>query len=238
MIIEHWLSVGAGVFLVGMVLYGHYRGFLKQCVSLGALILTIIIVKIATPYMTGFMKDNPSIRQSAANVILNISGWEEPSTQETELPSAQRRAIEQLNLPQSVKDVLLENNNSEIYKLLGVEKFAEYVSMYLADMLINAVASIILFLVVYILIHLIVRWLDLIARLPILYGLNHIAGALLGLAQGLLFLWVAGFILNLFSATPMGKMLEEQVYASPWLTFLYRYNLINLLLGGIVKGIF
>ena len=105
-------------------------------------------------------------------------------------------------------------------------------------MLINAIASIVLFLAVYILIHLIVRWLDLIARLPILYGLNHIAGALMGLAQGLLFLWVAGFILNLFSATPLGKMLEEQVYASTWLTFLYRYNLINFVLGGIVRGIF
>ena len=42
--IDNWLSVGAGVFLVGMVLYGHYRGFLKQCVSLGALILTIVTV--------------------------------------------------------------------------------------------------------------------------------------------------------------------------------------------------
>lgn len=238
MMIDNWLSVGAGVFLVGMVLYGHYRGFLKQCVSLGALILTIVIVKMATPYMTGFIKDNPSIRQSAANVILNISGWKEPSQEETQLPSSQRLLIEGLNLPQSVKDALLENNNSEIYKMLGVDQFAEYISMYLADMLINAIASIVLFLAVYILIHLVVRWLDLIARLPILYGLNHIAGALLGLAQGLLFLWVAGFILNLFSATPMGKMLEEQVYASTWLTFLYRYNLINLILGGIVKGIF
>ena len=238
MMIDNWLSVGAGVFLVGMVLYGHYRGFLKQCVSLGALILTIVIVKMATPYMTGFIKDNPSIRQSAANVILNISGWEEPSPEETQLPSSQRLLIEGLNLPQSVKDALLENNNSEIYKMLGVDQFAEYISMYLADMLINAIASIVLFLAVYILIHLIVRWLDLIARLPILYGLNHIAGALMGLAQGLLFLWVAGFILNLFSATPLGKMLEEQVYASTWLTFLYRYNLINFVLGGIVRGIF
>ena len=188
--------------------------------------------------MTGFIKDNPSIRQSAANVILNISGWEEPSQEETQLPSSQRLLIEGLNLPQSVKDALLENNNSEIYKMLGVDQFAEYISMYLADMLINAIASIVLFLAVYILIHLIVRWLDLIARLPILYGLNHIAGALMGLAQGLLFLWVVGFILNLFSATPLGKMLEEQVYASTWLTFLYRYNLINFVLGGIVRGIF
>ena len=213
MIIENWLSVGAGVFLIGMVLYGHYRGFLKQCVSLGALVLTIVIVKIATPYMTGFIKDNPSIRQGAADAILSIAGWEEPSMEDTGLPSAQRMSIERLNLPQSVKDVLLENNNSEIYKILGVDQFAEYVSM-------------------------VVRWLDLIARLPILYGLNHIAGALLGFAQGLVLLWVAGFVLSLFSATPVGKMLEEQVYASTWLTFLYRYNLINLILGGIVRGIF
>ena len=128
MILEHWLSAGAGVFLIGMVLYGHYRGALKQCVSLGALILTIILVKIAKQYMTGFIKDNPSIRQSAAEAILNAAGWEEPSAESTELPAAQRIAIENLNLPQSVKETLLENNNSEFYHMLGswfLEK-AEY----------------------------------------------------------------------------------------------------------------
>lgn len=237
MIIDNWLSIGAGAFLIGLVLYGHHRGFLKQCVSLGALVLTIVIVKIAAPYMTSFIKENPGIRQNAATAILNISGWEKPSGEEAELPSAQRSSIEHLDLPQAVKDMLLENNNSEIYKILGVSQFPEYVSTYLADMLINAIASIILFIAVFVLIHLVVRWLDLIARLPILYGLNHIAGALLGLAQGLVFLWVAGFVLGLFSATPVGKMLENQVYNSTWLTYLYRYNLINLILGGIVKGI-
>jgi uncharacterized membrane protein required for colicin V production len=208
MILEHWLSAGAGVFLIGMVLYGHYRGALKQCVSLGALILTIVLVKIATPYMTDFIKDNPSIRQSAAEAILDAAGWEEPSAENTELPAAQRIAIENLNLPQSVKETLLENNNSEFYHMLGVDQFAEYVSTYLADILINAVSSIILFAVVYILIHLVVRWLDLIARLPILYGLNHIAGAVLGLIQGLLFLWIGCFLVGIFSATPLGMKYE------------------------------
>lgn len=237
MIINNWLPIGAGAFLIGMVLYGHYRGFIKQCVSLGALILTIVIVKIATPYMTNFIKENPTIRENAANTILSITGWEEPSQEEAGVPSVQRSAIEQLDLPQGVKDVLLENNNSEIYKMLGVSQFPEYVSTYLADMLINAIASMLMFIAVFILIHLVVRWLDLIARIPILNGLNHIAGALLGLAQGLLLLWGAGFILSLFSATPLGEMLEAQIHASTWLTFLYRYNLINIILGSIVKGI-
>ena len=55
MMTEHWLSIAAGVFLVGMMLYGHYRGLLRQCVSLGALVLTIITVKVATPYVTDFV---------------------------------------------------------------------------------------------------------------------------------------------------------------------------------------
>lgn len=236
-LLEHWLSAGAGIFLIGMMLYGHYRGFLRQCVSVGALVLTIIIVKFATPYMTQFIKDNPSIRQSASDIVLDMAGWYAPSSGEMELPAAQRLSIEQMNLPQSVKELLLENNNSEYYDVLGVNRFVEYVSLYLADMFINTVSSIILFISINILIHVIIRWLNLIARLPILYGLNHIAGAILGFSQGMLLLWIGGFVLNLFSATPTGKLLLEQVYDSNWLTWLYQYNLFNLILGGLIRGI-
>ena len=127
MMTEHWLSIAAGVFLVGMMLYGHYRGLLRQCVSLGALVLTIITVKVATPYVTDFVKANPVIRENAAHFIMEVSGWQPPEESESILPAAQRMAIEELKLPQSVKDVLLENNNSEFYRLLGVDQFGEYI---------------------------------------------------------------------------------------------------------------
>ena len=77
MMTEHWLSIAAGVFLVGMMLYGHYRGLLRQCVSLGALVLTIITVKVATPYVTDFVKANPVIRENAAHFIMEVSGWQD-----------------------------------------------------------------------------------------------------------------------------------------------------------------
>ena len=126
MMTEHWLSIAAGVFLVGMMLYGHYRGLLRQCVSLGALVLTIITVKVATPYVTDFVKANPVIRENAAHFIMEVSGWQPPEESESILPAAQRMAIEELKLPQSVKDVLLENNNSEFYRLLGVDQFLPF----------------------------------------------------------------------------------------------------------------
>ena len=141
-ILEHGLSVGAGVFLIGMMLYGHYRGFLRQCVSLGALLLTVIVVKFAAPQVTSFIQDNPTVRQNAANVILEAAGWEAPAAEEIQLPSAQRTAIERMDLPQTLKDILLENNNNEIYQMLGVQEFTEYVSAYLADILINVLVTI------------------------------------------------------------------------------------------------
>ena len=230
--------MGAGVFLIGMMLYGHYRGFLRQCVSLGALLLTVIAVKFAAPYVTGFIRENPTVRQNAAELILEAAGWEAPGAEEIELPAAQRMAIEQMSLPQTLKDILLENNNSEIYQMLVVQEFTEYISTYLADILINVLSTIVLFVVIFIVIHFLIKWLDLVSRLPIISGLNHIAGAVVGLAEGLLLLWTAGFVLSLCSATPAGQMLEAQIYQSTWLTFLYRYNIINLILGGIVRGIF
>lgn len=42
--------------------------------------------------------------------------------EQAELPVVQRIAIEQMKLRQSVKDILLENNNSEIYQMLGVQE--------------------------------------------------------------------------------------------------------------------
>ena len=247
MMTEHWLSIAAGVFLVGMMLYGHYRGLLRQCVSLGALVLTIITVKVATPYVTDFVKANPVIRENAAHFIMEVSGWQPPEESESILPAAQRMAIEELKLPQSVKDVLLENNNSEFYRLLGVDQFGEYISENewktaehlncLSDMLINTLGSVLVFAASYIVIHLVIRWLNLLSRLPIICGLNQMAGGIVGLAEGFLLLWLAGFIFRFFTETPMGQMLEAQVNSSIWLSLIYRYNLMNVILGSIINGI-
>ena len=170
-------------------------------------------------------------------MMVQATGIDGLQEEQEDMPALQRIAIENLKLPQSMKDALIENNNSEVYQLLGVDRFIEYVSTYLAGMLINAIVSVLMFLATFILIQLLVRWLDLIARLPIIYGLNKIAGALLGLAHGLLLLWVGGLLLDLFSATPLGSSLMDQVRESAWLSFLYQYNLLGFLLKGILHGI-
>ena len=127
--------------------------------------------------------------------------------------------------------------NSDLTDLRYLYQFGEYISTCLSDMLINTLGSVLVFAASYIVIHLVIRWLNLLSRLPIICGLNQMAGGIVGLAEGFLLLWLAGFILSFFTETPMGQMLEAQVNSSIWLSLIYRYNLMNVILGSIINGI-
>ena len=100
-----------------------------------------------------------------------------------QLPAQQRQVIENLQLPETIKKALVDNNNSEIYRILGVDTFFDYVATYLADMALNLAGAVVLFLAVFVGLRILVRWLDLVARLPVIHGINQIAGAILGGCQ-------------------------------------------------------
>lgn len=237
LITEHWLSWGAGIFLLLMVLYGHYRGFLRIAVAMSALVISIIVAQLATPHITSFLKNNTEIQQLAEQGLLKAAGLEPESADVSEnlQPSHQRILIEDLHLPQQMKDVLMENNNNEIYHRLGVETFLGYVGAYLADMVLNLVGSVVLFVVVYLSLRLLVRWLDLVAKLPILSGINQIAGAILGGIRGLLWLWAGFLVADLFASAPWATAVLTQIHQSHWLTFLYQNNLFNWIFISILR---
>ena len=83
-LMEHWLSVGTAVFLLAMILRGHYRGFLKIAVSMSALVLSLVIVRLATPYVTNFMKENTAVQHVMEQGLLKMAGVELDSAAEQE----------------------------------------------------------------------------------------------------------------------------------------------------------
>lgn len=249
-LMEHWLSVGVSMFLLSMVLYGHYRGFLRMAVSMLALVISIIVVPVAMPHMTRFLNENTTIYQAIGRGLLDMAGMDERSgfledsqgdsldgTTTVHPPSRQREVIERLKLPEQMKESLLEHNNSEIYNLLGVDAFLDYLSSYLAHMVFNLIGAVVLFLLVYIGMRFVIKWLDLIAKLPILNGINQIAGAVLGGVQGFLFIWFLCLIVRLCSGTQWAQAVLTQIEGSFWLRFLYEANLFNWLFMTILNSL-
>lgn len=231
---ENWLSIAVAIFWGGMILYGHYKGFIRLAVSMAALAATIIIVNLTMPYVTGYLKDSTLIYDAFENGIRSAAGVSDDM--EAVLPAEQRMIIENMNLPEQVKDALLENNNTEIYRILGVDRFTDYISSYLTNSIINIVGFLVMFLIVYTLIHILMRWLDLVARLPILSGINQLAGALLGAVEGLVILWILCLLVTALAGTAFGREIMDQINDSLWLEFIYDHNILIALAMGVVKG--
>ncbi len=236
-IMEHWLSTGTAIFLTAMVLYGHYRGFLRLALNLACLVLSAVMVDILSPYVNTFIREKTEICQMLRLYVRDMAVNVQPDILDVQLPAQQRMIIEQFQLPEHVKEALLENNNNEIYRLLGVETFIEYVGTYLADMIINLISSVLLFIIIFIFVRIVIRWMDLVAKLPILSGLNQIAGALLGGLQGLLVLWCGCLIVSCCSGMSWANAVLTQIQTSVWLQIIYRNNILNLVFISILKNL-
>ena len=235
---SRWLEVAVAVYLIGMMLYGHYRGFIKIAVSAMSLFITLFAARVAIPQAAAWLEHNTAVYETMKESALKASGLDEKMEEMAQTAglagkAGERAVIESLEIPDQIKKLLIENNNGEIYQEMGVQIFEDYVGKYLADRVIR----VIMFIVFYAFLHIIIVWLNLISRLPILYGLNKIAGAVLGLAEALIFIWVGALVLTLFSGSEIGKSMIEQINGSIWLTWLYDHNMLSYLVVGLVKSV-
>lgn len=231
---SHWLETAVAVYLIGMVLYGHYRGFIRLAVSLVSLAAALLVVWAVMPYATDWIKNNTGLYKSMKAGIEQTAGFTQLEGEPDE-PSDEGLAIEGLELPEQIKRLLSENKTAEDYGSLGAEALQDYVGSYLADIMLRILVFVVLFLAIFILLRVLVFWLDLIAKLPILSGLNQIAGAVLGGLEGLVFVWIGCMILTLASGTGLGGQIMSQVDISPWLSWLYENNLLSYLVLGLLS---
>ncbi len=235
---QHWLSVLVASYLIGMMLYGHYRGFLHLLVSIAALVLSLFVVRLAVPQAARYVRENTQAYQWVQDKMLERAGMQDLTAVGEIHPAEQRAVIEGSKLPEAIKKMLIENNNEEVYQLLQVNQFIDYVSAYLADHIIHSLIFAIVFLCAFLGMRMLTRMLNLIVKLPVLYGLNKMAGAVLGLLQGLAYFWIACLILNLFIGTEWGGYLMDTIEASPWISFLYHNNLLARMAMGIIWSLF
>ena len=237
---ENWLFVVVAVYLVSMVLYGHYRGFVRLAVSAVSLVLSLGVVHFGAPSVANLLRSNEVVYQAVEDSVTKFIQKDdetESGAADAAPPSVQRSIIEEMDLPEQLKDALLENNNSEVYEALGVSSFTHYVSRYLANSLINIISFFLLFAAVFGGLRVLSVSLNVVSRLPIISGLNRLAGAALGGAEGIFFVWIAALLITLFSATAIGELFLNQIESNIWLTWLYDHNMLGSILMGVVKRI-
>lgn len=235
----HLVEFIVAFFIVGMVLYGHYKGFIRLAVSVAAIFITLAVVRLTAPGVADWLKNETPVYENIRADLSDTLGLGGDQSRFLEDPDGLRQEnfIETLDLPIQIKKLLNAQNNKETYRRLGVELFGDYIASFLAETILNIAVFVGLFFLVRLLLYIGMIWLDLLAKLPILSGLNQIAGAILGGLEGLIFLWLAALIVTALSGTPAGAAVLREVAASSWLSWLYEHNFLTWLAIGFVTGL-
>lgn len=179
--------------------------------------------------VSGKVSGSDLAKAGISSGILNGHKTEEvkQSILDAELPrQVQIAAIESAELPDVFKELLLSNNNNEVYQRLGVTTFGGYVSKYLAKLIIDICAFLGTFIIATIVIRAIVFALDFVAELPVLGILNRLSGMFVGAAIALIIVGFVFVAITLIYSTSIGKTMMEMIDQSKFLSYLYAHNYI------------
>ncbi len=234
---SNWFSLLIGAYIVGMVLYGHSRGFVRLAISCSAVLITAFAAKSALPQVADYLNHHTEIESALEDYIVKSSGMDTLSGREMDTKEDQSQIIAGLRVPESVQTLLDENNRGEIWERLGVRQFQQYVAGYLSRMMIGYIGFALLFLIIWAFLQILLKIVDHFTELPVIHGLNQISGAVLGLMEALVFVWMFFMILGLFEGTTLGRKLLILIQDSLWLNLLYQNNLVAFFLRGLVTAL-
>lgn len=234
----NWLFIAAMALIVIYALKGRHDGFIKTVFSIFSIIIALVVTAAVSPYVSRMLQNNEKLMAQITIAIENTFDWEEEKEEKEEKASSQEEMIDSLKLPGAITNALRENNNSEAYKVLAVKTFSQYISRYLAGIILNAAAFILVFILTAVILSILAKALDILSRLPIINGLNKTAGLLVGILNGLIMLWILCIILTVFSTTAMGQLLYGYINDSAILSSIYDNNLLLRTITDIAKMLF
>lgn len=198
---------------------GYKKGLVKILLSMVALLVTFILAAILTVPVSGILKAATPIDEGIEKSVSKLVEENEVVNTET---------IKNLNLPSQIEKVLVDGAEAT------VDGFNEYIVTSVSDMLVKALTFFVLIIVVYIAVRIVINVLDFISRLPIINTFNKGGGLIIGLAQGLLLVWVGFLVVTAFANEPWAQETLAQISANELLTFLYNNNLITTFIANLI----
>jgi len=226
----NWLLIIVLIILIGSALLGYRKGLIKTVFSMFSTIIALILTLIISPTVNDIMRNNENFYNMVldkVNVALSMNEENiEDEIQLGDIKEDQLSLIDDLPLPEVIKDSLKKNNTQEIYKALAVNNFKSYISNYFTSIIINALAFIITFVIIIVCLWIISILLDIISRLPVLNRINKTSGLLIGLLQGLFNVWLLFIMLTTFGGAEFGQKIFLMIEESKLLSFIYNNNLI------------
>ena len=219
-----------GILIAICVFVGYKKGLVKIIASLLAAVLVVTLVGIIAPHISQWIQSGTQLKERIQEKVVDILVPEaaedvDESLLNQELEKDEQIALlENANIPEMFRQNLLENNHYEAYARLGVETFGEYVGAYITKVLADLIAFLVALFVVTVVVAILIKVLGLIDKLPLIGGMNRIAGGAVGVGIGILMVWILFLLVTIVYDTSLGQTCFEQIETSKILSYLYDNN--------------
>ena len=221
----NWLLILVLAFIVGNVIWGYKKGFMKVALSLVSWIIVLVACNVATPVVAeGVLTYTPlqSIVHETVNEKLNDAIDEALGGVSGSLSTEQIEAINE-QIPEQLRTILYGYGQS-LEDLITSAGDIEVDTAALAGGAAHLIALLIVLVVTKIGLLLLERILDLVAKLPLIGQLNAILGIAAGGLNGLIWSWVLLTVVAVLAYTGANTELMLMVDESSILTWLYGIN--------------
>ena len=217
--------------LAVLMINGFMKGLLRLLLTTFSLVITFVIAAALVNPCTNFIKNDTDLGDKIEAKVDEYIG----SKIDSEIIPKEEEIINSLPLPASIKKDLLENNTAQHYQEEGIVDFREYATKNVTDIIIKAIAYIILLVVIFIILRVLLHFTKFVNKIPVVGGVNRILGAVLGLLEGLIFVWTFCLIIMAFSGSEFGANCMRVINDSWVLKMIYDHNLLEATAKAIFK---
>lgn len=230
-----WLGIAVLALIAAACIMGFQKGFVKEIVSVFFMLISFLLVWAVNPYVNTFVKEYTPVYDTIQDKCQTLVS-EQIGNKKTLDKEEQNQVMENMELPDLLKNALVENNTAETYRYLAVSTFTEYISDSLAVMAVNGISFLISFVLSAAVIKLLGFILNVLIKLPVINGINKIAGAAVGGIKCIIFIWIAFLVLTLLCNTTLGQQGMALIQQDAFLNFLYSQNVFVKVFMSVFYG--
>lgn len=238
---SHYVLVIVLLYIVFMMLNGHRKGFLRIAVSTLAIFLTFALSSYFLPKLTSYVKNNTSVTRGIEELMLSNIEFNEAymdkvysSNDNSRIDTNIADNLNGISIPQSMKKDLNRFFMNFLKDKENDTNIEENILSYLSSKILVILCFVILFIVIWLLIRILMQVLDIVTKVPVINGINKIMGALLGLFNALVILWVASYFIVAISGTGIGQSIVAQINNSIILKNIFSFNLLSFVLKFLI----
>ena len=149
---------------------------------------------------------------------------------------------DKINLPESLTEAVKAMPDSELMSVIreyGEASVKEItirlIALRLADIVLTAIAYLVIMVVVSIVLRVVVAATGLIRRLPVIKQADKLGGLIVGLVEGIAVVWIFFTVVTAISGTQAASNILVQIHGNAILEALYNCNPITSLLFSTIR---